>query len=774
MPMKVYPRVTTFGVCLLICLPGDLLAEATSPESFANFESPQARSLTILADASRLYAVNTPAGSLSVYSLEDPQAPELTMEIPVGLEPVAVAEHTENEVWVVNHISDSISVVDTSIGAVVDTIQVGDRPGDLAFAGDPKLAFVTSMTDRSVRVIDPRTRQQIRSIPIEGNDPRTLLPSADGKTVWVALYRSGNRTTIIPHNVAPNPPKPTNEALPPAPRQGIIVDSEDPEWKGQLKVALPDHDIFEIDVADLSVRRRYQGIGTNLFNLAQRPGTNELWVANTHARNLVRFEPELRGHVIDSQLTRIATGNSPSVTLSDLNPDIDYATLPNSTALATALSEPTDIIFNPSGNRAYVAAFGTDRIGVVDTGGKVTARIEIGDAEGDSVEPQSKRGPRSMAHHPEQELLYVLNRLSNSLSVINTATRKVLTEIDMVDPTPKLIRQGRGYLFDAKLSGNGTLSCASCHIDGDRDGLAWDLGNPSGELFHNGSKSPVHPMKGPLLTQTLRGLDGERLFHWRADRPGLESFNSTFVSLMGGELLDDDDLDLLVGYMKSIRFAPNPNRNRDDSLPMEAKDGEELFLTKNNVGREGNNRFRCVDCHVNATGSGGFGFTSLIEQPTKVAQLRGLHERDGRFAGFRYGADGSKADLIDFLAESHRFDTLNQHERESLQRFLFSFPTETAPIVGFTRTVTAANATQNDTKSDLHLLVAQGKLRNCDLSVTGLLAGDQVRFAYDPSDDVFTRQDTGGATMTLGQLLTRVMEEPNAALTFIGQPCRRP
>ena len=90
-------------------------------------------------------------------------------------------------------------------------------------------------------------------------------------------------------------------------------------------------------------------------------------------------------------------------------------------------------------------------------------------------------------------------------------------------------------LYDAThFSGNGEATCASCHIFGDRDELAWDLGNPDNSvttspipinfsgLFPlllladasglttplNGSNkvADFHPMKGPFTTQTLRGL----------------------------------------------------------------------------------------------------------------------------------------------------------------------------------------------------------------------------------------------------------------------------
>ena len=84
---------------------------------------------------------------------------------------------------------------------------------------------------------------------------------------------------------------------------------------------------------------------------------------------------------------------------------------------------------------------------------------------------------------------------------------------------------------------------------------------------------------------------------------------------------------------------------RSANSTVRAKDGETIFMTKPNVGREGPNQFRCIGCHVNPIGSGSFGFTGLINQPTKVVQLRGLHERSGRkptprgrTAGFGYGA----------------------------------------------------------------------------------------------------------------------------------------
>jgi hypothetical protein len=55
----------------------------------------------------------------------------------------------------------------------------------------------------------------------------------------------------------------------------------------------------------------WRGVGTNLLGLAQRPGAGELWVSNTEALNLVRFEPELNGNglcAIGLSRVALATG----------------------------------------------------------------------------------------------------------------------------------------------------------------------------------------------------------------------------------------------------------------------------------------------------------------------------------------------------------------------------------------------------------------------------------------------------------------------------------
>ena len=130
----------------------------------------------------------------------------------------------------------------------------------------------------------------------------------------------------------------------------------------------------------------------------------------------------------------------------------------------------------------YVASFGTDRVAQVSTSGTVNWFVEVNpQSVGSNISSTTKRGPRGLALNSGAKTLYSLNRISNTISVIDIGTKAVTSEIAVgADPTPAALKEGRGFLYDAKLSGNGTGSCASCHVDGDMDHLAWNLGDPAG------------------------------------------------------------------------------------------------------------------------------------------------------------------------------------------------------------------------------------------------------------------------------------------------------
>ncbi|MBM4210456.1 MAG: hypothetical protein FJ187_07890, partial [Gammaproteobacteria bacterium] len=123
----------------------DTVTADAAAASVVVFESGPVRPLALSADGQRLFVTNAPANCLEIYAVED-DALRLVSAISVGLEPVAVAERNANEVWVVNHLSDSVSVVRLDgTPRVLRTLQVGDEPRDIVFAGANRdRAFITA------------------------------------------------------------------------------------------------------------------------------------------------------------------------------------------------------------------------------------------------------------------------------------------------------------------------------------------------------------------------------------------------------------------------------------------------------------------------------------------------------------------------------------------------------------------------------------------------------------------------------------------------------
>jgi YVTN family beta-propeller protein len=738
--------------------------------AYVNFEGAQTNPVRLSPDGTRLFAVNTPDARLSVFDISKSK-PLLIAEIPVGIEPVSVNPRSSDEAWVVNQVSDSISVVSVSRRIVTDTIYVKDEPADVVFAG--KLAFVSVSRGNEVRVFHADTHKPVAAIPVLGENPRALAISPDGKKIYAAFALSGNGTTIIPTDVAPPPPPPENPKLPPAPRQGIIVDAGDPKWSSFIRFTMPDNDVVEIDAESLSVSRYFSRIGTINLGLAVQPATGDLYVANTDARNLVRFETRVRGHIVDSRITRIAVEDG-TVTPFDLNPTMDYTILPNPEAKAIALAQPAAVVFDPKGSFLYVAAFGTDRVARVSADGQVLARIEIGAVKGSAADPKNKRGPRGLALNAKSQRLYVLNRISNTISVVDTSSDTVIAELPVgaFDPTPQVIRNGRGFLYDAKLSGNGSAACAACHIDAEMDLLAWDLGNPAGDmqtvvdpLF---GKLQMHPMKGPMTTQTLRGLNALEPFHWRGDRATFLDFNPAFDNLLGGSPLAGEDMEAYRDFINTIRFQPNPNQNLDRTLPASFAGGDPIAGRNTFLNEQFVSGVTCNLCHTANPGPGSARIIipgGILQEPQdfKIPHLRNIYQKlnfnnrpgDSSIGGFGLLHDGSDPTVEVFLSKPvfGSFST-DLVRKRNLSAFLQCFDTGMAPAVGYTRTITADNV--DDTDGDWTLLENQAGAGNIDLVVKGTIDGEIHGLLYRPASQDYLADQTGLGPFTRAQLREKI------------------
>lgn len=759
--------VRTLGL-LLLC------ATLDAQNGFVNWENAHVSPLDRTPDGTTLLAVNTPDSRLERFQVAAGQLTPLP-SIPVGLEPVSVRARTNDEVWVVNHLSDTVSVVSLSLGNVIATLGTEDEPADVVFAGSPERAFVSCSQENSILVFDPSDlTQPPQRVAIQGEDPRALAVSPDGMTVYAAIFESGNGTTIVgggqtaagayPPNGAidplgpyggNNPPPnagaifepPMNPANPAPPTVSMIVrrdsngdwrDDNGADWSDLVSGAnaslsgrvtgwdVVDNDVAMIDTSTLAVT--YQESLLNVCaQLAVNPATGQVAVVGSQADNEIRFEPVINGIFARMEVALFTPGVA-SGTTQDLNGHLDYSTptLPQGMR-DQSLGDPRGIIWNSTGTRAYVSGKGSNNLVILDANGVrvgLQPTVEVG------------QGPTGMVLDEGASRLYVLNHFSASITVVDTVLELPVSEVQFYDPTPTAIRAGREHLYGThETSGLGHLSCASCHIDARMDKLAWDLGDPSGEMrpFNQNcvdqSCEDWHPMKGPMTTQTLQDIIGKEPHHWRGDRDGIEEFNDAFLTLLGDDAeLTTQEMQEFEDFLATIHFPPNPFRNFDNTLstnlplpghfttgrfgpaglPLPNGDAQQGLFRYRTAGLDG--VFNCVSCHTLPAGVGGdgeltgAGLTPLPPGPNgerhlfvtssdgftnetmAVPHLRNLYEKVGfdttqvtNVAGFGFFHDGS-IDSLARVVNQPFFGTDDVQDTADLVAFLLSFSGSDLPL----------------------------------------------------------------------------------------------
>jgi YVTN family beta-propeller protein len=766
-------RKTICAATLLMLMGVSMLGAAVASEAtYSLFETGQVRPLAMSPDGTHLFALNTPDNRLEVFKIKN-NGLKPVGSVPVGLEPVAVAARNNDEVWVVNSVSDSVTVLDVSSNEprVVRTLLVGDEPMDIVFAGDNNSrAFITTAHRGQNSPIDPQLTTPgvgradvwvfdadalasdnsqggtpLNIITLFTDSPRALAVSADGSKVYAAGFKTGNQTTVITETLVTDNggvPKATlnvdtdgdgvaeahmtdvNGNMQPLTSlivkfiDGKWVDEDGKDWSHLVKFNLPDKDVFVIDAtADVPVEiGNYSGVGTILYNMITNPVSGKVYVANTEALNQNRFtgppaslppSPEtpaapripyttLQGHFAESRITVLDKKKVKPINLNKhINYDVCCAPVPNDEN-AKSLAQPMDMAISSDGETLYVAAFGSAKVGVFDTK----------ELEKNTFEPRvdkqihlSGGGPAGVVLDEANKRLYVLTRFDNSISIVDTKSKSEIDHIAMYNPEPANIVEGRKYLYDASLtSSHGDSSCALCHVFGDMDQLAWDLGNPSGSATLNPSSPdcatdpvaidpdyvfdptcpsdlainhkqfglPVSPhfapVKGPMTTQSLRGMANHGPMHWRGDKtngdsPGanyqpdtgiynetaaFKQFNEAFVNLHGRDAeLSDAAMNDFASFALEIMYPPNPIRHLDNSLTTAQQAGYDFFFDPSKVV---DTAFHCNGCHIvdrdaneGSTNKPGFFGTdgkntfAFIQQFLKIPHLRNMYNKVGMF-----------------------------------------------------------------------------------------------------------------------------------------------
>ncbi len=474
--------------------------------------SPQANPIAVHVD--RVFVVNTPADTVDVI---DVQTRAVVHRVSVGIDPVSVAVRPDGlEVWVANHVSDSVSVIDNDRMSptylhVIATIQefdtnqatTFDEPVGIAFANNEK-AYVALSSENQIAVVDVETRRVTKRLTIPAQDPRAIKVR-NGK-LYVIPFESNNQTQLSggkkkdidgdlvtfdawEHSIV------HNNVL----SLGHVVDIV-------KHPAVPDRDLFVFDTETDELLETVETLGTLLYGLTViADGT--VYIAQTDARNGANGRAGTKKHDLSqlqnraflNRITRVSFGSGGNAAASEF---IELEPLPpQNPASGQALATPFAIEVSDDDLTLVASAAASDKLFTVDVlSGEVLGRVDVGAV------------PRGIAlqHQNDGRLssAWVLNAVANTVSLVDLTDRttpQLVSTITLEDPTHPAVKRGRIAFETAAASSTGTFSCASCHPDGHTDQLLWVLKTP---VVTGGDQIM------PRSTMPVRGLRDTEPYHW--------------------------------------------------------------------------------------------------------------------------------------------------------------------------------------------------------------------------------------------------------------------
>jgi len=210
-----------------------------------------------------------------------------------------------------------------------------------------------------------------------------------------------------------------------------------------------------------------------------------------------------------------------------------------------------------------VLSSGTGDLSILEVPAGISERISVGER------------PLSLVVG-ERGTVYVVNQLSDSISVVDPVGGKVVETISL-GPTPASTPASRGerLFFSARLSHDQWLSCHSCHVDGHTTGGLADT--HSDGTF--GTPKKILSLLGTRDANPWGWNGGFRELH--------EQVENSITSSMQGPQPTLDQVSDLTAYLHTLRAAP----------PVLNPAGEEQKETVA-AGRRVFEREGCVKCHV--------------------------------------------------------------------------------------------------------------------------------------------------------------------------------
>ncbi|MDA8962784.1 Ig-like domain-containing protein [Pseudomonadales bacterium] len=482
-------------------------------------------------------------------------------EYSVGDNPRTLTVGMDGSIWVANQDDASISVLNAIDGSLIQTITLAHGSAPYGIVRAPQSAFnsaliyVTLEATGELIEISSQTGQVLRTVNV-GSSPRGIAVTADGQRILVTRFISPSSIGEVTDVNA----------------TGFSVSSVIPLAKD------PGPDTPSSG----------RGVPNYISSISISPDGMRAWVPskkdNTERGTFLEQEPL----TFESTVRTIASKIDLSASVEQLDERIDF----DNSSMASAVA------FSPRGDWAFVALTGNNQIDVRDAySGSSVSGFNTGLA------------PQGLVLSPDGSRLFVHNFMQRSVSTFDVSELSLGTGVSVLPlstiPTvaseilaPSVLK-GKQIFYnaaDARMSLNGYISCASCHLEGGQDGRVWDFTDRG---------------LGLRNTIDLRGRAGlgHGNLHWTANFDEIQDFENEARSVFGGTGFLSDaqfaqtadplglpkaglsaDLDALAAYTSSLTTLPNsPYREADGSLTATAEAGRTIFNDRG-----------CSSCHEGA------------------------------------------------------------------------------------------------------------------------------------------------------------------------------
>lgn len=495
-------------------------------------------------NARRLVVVNPDNNTVAFIN---PDSLTKTGEYPVEADPRSVTMDGSGQIWVSCMDANVVQVLNTS-GSVIETINLGRgaMPFGILASPDGNTVYVAEQATGEITKMDAGTREIIDTLYV-GKIPRAMAITGDGSEMYINRLISDPARGIVYHVDLRNFSLIEEIDLP--------ADSTTPD-SGNACRGVPNNR-WAITINPSNTVAYSIGKKDNIFVGVYRDGKKSTF--DTLVRSSICY--------IDMQTNR---------EVFEQRKDVQHH------------ANPCDMVFNPHGTHMFVAEQGNNVVIVYDPDNWLkfeVARTRVGLA------------PQGVLYDPVTDYLFVKNLNDRTVSVLDAGPMSnsgslelpIIATIDTVanEIMPGQVLFGKQVFYnaeDVRMSHLAYFSCASCHTDGDHDGMVMDKG----------------PDEGSRNTKSFIGKAGMKYgrVQWSANVDEMQDFEGASRAFLGKGFISDEDYnagtrsdtlgdpvaglspeqDAIAAYVATMdTFPDSPYRNQDGSLTADGVAGKAIF-----------------------------------------------------------------------------------------------------------------------------------------------------------------------------------------------------